>query len=223
MYEVAIDHYYNHLLTLASTAKENPDLLDDGEFLPLYLTIYDLVRFMLVALDHLQEFAVAVSSQQTVWDDLSRQGRAEESQGLQVAIGLLKMKLIAALRADSNHCHQMFDATTHVGLRNTPPAAIQSIQDFVVGPEALLTSQEEQLQSQVNRQLDLWSAILDRTGQLSERTAPSLFAPAHSPGCAVVRMEHYCFLQDCFFFDAGVSSVLNDLPDFDSDEGYNSD
>ena len=42
-------------------------------------------------------------------------------------------------------------------------------------------------------------------------------------GAAVVRMEHYCFLQDCFFFDAGVSGVLNDLPDFDPEDGYTSD
>ncbi len=222
MYELALDHYYNHLVALAATARENPNVLDDGEFLPLYLAIYDLVRFMLVALDHLQEFAVSLADHQTVWDDLSRHDRAE-SQGLQVAIGLLKMKLIAALRANYNDCREMFGATTQVGLRNTASTETKTKQDVVMEPEAFLAHQEELLLSQVNHQLDLWPAILDRTGQLSERTAPCLFAPVHSPGCAVVRMEHYCFLQDCFFFDAGVSRVLNDLPDFDSDEGYSSD
>jgi hypothetical protein len=210
MYEQALDHYFNHLLVVGARCKANPMLLDDGLLLPRYLSIYDRVRFLLVALGHFGEFAAAMcSGQTTMWDDLSQHAIAGSSQGLQVAIGLLKMQLIASLRADSENYALFTSSTKYAGLTSQH----LPIQEYLVGPANFLVQQEEQLLTQINNQLDLWPAILDRTGQLSERTAPLLFSPNTGHP-----MELYCFLQDCFFFDAGVSKVLNDLPEFDEDD-----
>jgi hypothetical protein len=188
-----------------------------------YSNFYNRVRFLLVALDHWEEFAVPFSGDQTIWDDLSQRVNPNiDCQAAQMTIGLLKMKLIASLRTDADRFHH---PTVHRILRQklldaaaTPSTAdklMLLIQSFVLGPGTLLAQQEEQLQAQIRSQLDLWSVVLDRSGQLSERTAPLLFDVRVKPS-----RELYCFVQDCFFFDAAVSAVLNDLPDVDEEEEY---
>lgn len=144
------------------------------------------------------------------------------SQALQMTIGLLKIKLIASLRSDvERYQHPIVRGILRQQLlaaAATPSTAAKVtlvVQDFVLGPDTLLAQQDEQLQAQFRSQLDLWSAVLDRSGQLSERTAPLLFDVNMKPS-----RELYCFIQDSFFFDSAVSAILNDLPDVDDDEEF---
>lgn len=223
MYEQALDHYYNHLLALEIRVRDNPDLFDDVSFMTTYSSFYNRVRFLLVALDHLEECAGSIPGDYTIWDDLSQFAMPTYNiQALQMTIGLLKMKLIASLRSDvERYQHPIVRGMLRrqlLAAAATPSTAAKVtlvIQDFVLGPDTLLAQQDEQLQSQFRSQLDLWSAVLDRSGQLSERTAPLLFDVNMNPS-----RELYCFIQDCFFFDSAVSAILNDLPDVDDDDEF---
>ena len=223
LYELALDHYCKHLEELAIRKREGQVELEETTFLAMYASLYDRVKFLLVALDHWEEFVTVLSDTHTIWDDLSPIAEAKHgSQAIQMAIGLLKMKLIARLRVERERYRlSMVNQTLWQSLckSDAVPSIISKliliIQGFAVGPDSLLESQEQQLQRQVSSQWDLWRAVLDRSGQLSEMSAPTLF-----DGNVKSMRELYCFVQDCFFFDVGVSSILNDLPDFDGDYEY---
>lgn len=223
MYEQALDHYYNHILALKIRVTENPDLLEEVSFMTTYSSYYNRVRFLLVALDHWEEYAVSIPGDHTIWDDLCQCAMPYyNSQALQMTIGLLKMKLIASLRLNVERYHHpivrriLQQQLLAAGAKPSTAAKVTLvIQGFVLGPDTLLAQQVEQLQAQFSSQLDLWSAVLDRSGQLSERTAPCLFDIHMKPS-----RELYCFIQDCFFFDAGVSAVLNDFPDVEEAEEF---
>jgi hypothetical protein len=214
MYEKALDYYVQHLMDLENEANK-PFSNQNVEAMKSYCSsIYDRIRFMLVALNHPEEFVASISSK-SIWDDLCSPDTSHNST-LQLAIGLLKMKLISDLRSGSNYCSQFSIGS----IRKASPNDTQGLFDDVVSKEYsnnLLAEQEMQLLRHVNAQPNLWSAILDRSGNLSEYTCPDLFAP-HPPEGTL--RELYCFVQDCFFLDQGISLVLNILPDLEDYQEY---
>jgi hypothetical protein len=199
MYEKALDYYVQYLIGLENKANDNPS--QNAQVFPKndFSSMYDRVRFMLVALHHREAFLVSISATSILDNLFSRD--ATHNSTIQIAIGLFKMNLISDIRSGQNDSIQKIFGTNVVTDKYL---------------DEQLSKQVTELTQCLQLEPKLWSAVLDRSGNLSESTCPQLFAP-HPPGGTL--RELYCFVQDCFFLDRRISLVLDTLPDVEDYQG----